>query len=60
MVVCIQDSEKKVNTLLDTLDDQGQLVHIADQPFVYTFHEKESNYSINIDYRLIIVRKLVD
>lgn len=57
LVVCIQDTGKKVNILNETIDFKGQLNRIANSKFKYIFEDGESGHKSESDYRMIIAEK---
>ena len=57
LVVCIQDTGKKVEILKEALDPETKLDHLLDQKFSYKFEDKESGHHSTSDYQMIVVRK---
>jgi len=57
VVICIQDTGKKVVLLNQALDFHGPLVRLADQSFIYTFEDQESGHKSETNYRMIAVEK---
>ncbi|MEM8967214.1 MAG: class I SAM-dependent methyltransferase [Bacteroidota bacterium] len=57
VVVCIQDTGNKVQTLNQAIDYKRKLNRLADKKFKYVFEDAESGYKSESDYRIIIVKK---
>lgn len=57
VVVCIQDTGNKVQTLNQAIDYKGPLVRLEDKPFKYIFEDEESGHKSESAYRMIIVAK---
>lgn len=57
VVICIQDTGKKVQILNQSIDFEKQLKRLVDKKFKYIFEEKESGHKTETNYRLIIVEK---
>jgi tellurite methyltransferase len=56
VVVCIQDTGNNVKILHEALNIDKKLKRIADQQIKYTFEDKESGYTSETDYRMIIIQ----
>ncbi len=56
-VVCIQDVGSKVKILRDTLALYKKIKLVADKHFTYTFHDNESGHKLEMNYRMIAMRK---
>ncbi|MGB5693448.1 MAG: methyltransferase domain-containing protein [Flavobacteriaceae bacterium] len=57
VVVCIQDTGKKVQILNQVIDFEKQLNRLADKKFKYTFEEHQSRHKSETGYRLIVIEK---
>ena len=57
VVICIQDTGKKVQILKESIDFERQLKRLADKKFKYCFEDQESGHKSETDYRLLIVEK---
>jgi SAM-dependent methyltransferase len=57
IVICIQDSGKKVQILNQAIDVEKQLKRLTDKKFKYTFEDAESGHKSETDYRMIVVEK---
>ena len=57
LVVCIQDTGKKVDILNQTIDSEQQRDRLVDQKFKYSFEDSESGHTSTTDYRMIVVEK---
>jgi len=57
IIICIQDSGKKVDTLNQALDLHGSLVRLVNKKFVYTFEDQESGHKSATNYQMIAVKK---
>ncbi|MEO9965124.1 MAG: methyltransferase domain-containing protein [Reichenbachiella sp.] len=56
LVVCIQDSGKKVKTLLQIIEETHAR-SIFENQFVYEFEDKESGHKSKTNYQLIVLAK---
>lgn len=56
IIVCIQDTGKKVKILRDMLEGANATSIYEDQ-FVYLFEDKESGHSSKTDYQMIVATK---
>ncbi|MEO9802993.1 MAG: methyltransferase domain-containing protein [Reichenbachiella sp.] len=56
VVVCLQDTGRKVSILNETLDEQ-LLKRLADMKFEYIFEDSETEHHSRTEYRMIAVRK---
>lgn len=57
LVVCIQDTGKKVEILNETIDFEKTLDRLVDKKFKYIFEDKGGGHKSETDYRIIVVRK---
>ncbi|MBE0674368.1 MAG: methyltransferase domain-containing protein [Bacteroidales bacterium] len=57
VIFCIQDSGKKVSTLIDTVNTIKSVRKSIDKKLVYTFHDKSSGHKSKSDYRMIVISK---
>lgn len=57
LVVCIQDTGHKVNTLNKAIDFEEKLNRLTDKHFKYIFEDKDSGDRHETEYRMIIVEK---
>jgi 2-polyprenyl-3-methyl-5-hydroxy-6-metoxy-1,4-benzoquinol methylase len=57
VVVCIQDTGKKVKILNHAIDYEKQLNRLADKNFKYIFEDKESGHKSETNNTMIIVEK---
>ena len=57
LIVCIQDSGKKVQILNQAIDFKGSFKQIADKKFKYIFEDYESGHKSESSYRMIIIEK---
>lgn len=57
VVVCIQNTGNKVQTLNQAIDFEKRQKRLADKDFKYTFEDNESGHKSETDYRMIIVEK---
>jgi 2-polyprenyl-3-methyl-5-hydroxy-6-metoxy-1,4-benzoquinol methylase len=57
MVVCIQDTGDKVETLNQAIDFERRQKRLADKKFKYTFEESDSGHKSETDYRMIVIEK---
>ena len=56
IVFCIQDTEKKVKILNETIDFDQKLDRVLDQKFDYVFNDSNNNHKSKTNYRMIIVK----
>lgn len=56
IVVCIQDTGKKVKILRDTIEE-ADAMSIFENQFVYLFEDKESGHKSTTDYKMIVAGK---
>lgn len=57
LIVCIQDTGKKVDILNKTIDFENPLERLLDKKFKYIFEDNESGHKSETDYRIIVVKK---
>jgi 2-polyprenyl-3-methyl-5-hydroxy-6-metoxy-1,4-benzoquinol methylase len=57
LIICIQDTGKKVATLNVTLDYKVTLVRLEDRKLIYTYQDQESGHKSETNYRMIVVQK---
>lgn len=57
VVVCIQDSGDKVQTLNQTIDYENKLKRLFEREFKYVFEDRDSGHKSETDYRMIVVKK---
>ncbi len=57
IVICIQDTGKKVQVLNETINFDKELKQVADEKFEYIFEDKESGHTSKTNYRMIVVEK---
>lgn len=57
LIICIQDTGKKVKILNKTIDFEKQLERLIDRSFEYTFEDSDTGHKSKTDYQLIIVVK---
>ncbi|MBR9922805.1 MAG: class I SAM-dependent methyltransferase [Bacteroidetes bacterium] len=57
LVVCIQDTGKKVDILKQAIDVEKPLNRLADEKFQYTFEDSESGHQSVTEYRMLVVEK---
>lgn len=57
LIVCIQDTGKKVDILNVTIDFKKQLDRLIDKKFKYIFEDNESGHKSETDYRMIVIKK---
>lgn len=56
VVVCIQDTAKKVAILNETIETKKPVERILDKKFTYTFEDTESKHVSKTEYRMIVVK----
>ena len=57
VVVCIQDTGNKVQTLDQSIDFEKELSRLTDKKFTYMFEDRDSRHKIETVYRMIVVEK---
>ena len=57
MIVCIQDTGDKVQTLNKAIDFEKRLKRLADKEFKYAFEDSDSGHKSETDYRMIVIEK---
>lgn len=57
LIICIQDTGKKVEILNETIDFEKQLDRLVDKKFKYIFEDSESGHKSETNYRMIVIRK---
>jgi len=57
LVVCIQDTGNKVQTLNQAIDFNKPLNRLADKKFKYIFEDDESGHKSESDYRMVVAKK---
>ncbi|MFK8056869.1 MAG: class I SAM-dependent methyltransferase [Saprospiraceae bacterium] len=57
LVVCVQDTGKKVAILNDAIDYVRKLGRIVDLRFTYVYVDGESDHSTTTPYRLVVAQK---
>lgn len=57
IIICIQDTGKKVEILNNIIDSQKAISHVIDKKFEYLFEDSESGHISKTDYRMIVVKK---
>lgn len=57
MIVCIQDTGDKVQTLNKVIDFERKLKRLSDKEFKYVFEDSDSGHKSETDYRMIIIEK---
>jgi 2-polyprenyl-3-methyl-5-hydroxy-6-metoxy-1,4-benzoquinol methylase len=57
VVVCIQDTGKKVHILNQAIDFEKKLHRLVDRQFKYIFEEKDGDHKSEMNYRMVIVEK---
>ena len=57
IVICIQDTGKKVQILNEALDLRERHKRLADKAFKYVFEDSESGHKSETEYRMIIIEK---
>lgn len=55
LIVCIQDTGKKVKILNETIDYENQVNRLIDNKFKYVFEDSESGYKSETDYRMFVI-----
>lgn len=54
---CIQNSDKKVSLLNDTLDSIGETTRIHEVSFPYQFKDDATGHISTTDYKMIVIKK---
>lgn len=57
VVFCIQDSGKKVSTLINTVNTINSVRKLIDKKLEYIFHDKSSGHKSKSGYRMIVISK---
>lgn len=57
MIVCIQDTGNKVQTLDKAIDFEKKHKRLADKKFKYMFEDSDSGHKSETDYRMIVIEK---
>lgn len=57
VIVCIQDTGNKVETLNQAIDFEKEEKRLLDKRFKYTFEDEESGHKSSTDYRMIVIEK---
>lgn len=57
LIICIQDTGRKVEILNETIDFEKQFDRLADSKFTYIFEDSENGHKSETDYRMIVIRK---
>jgi len=57
LIVCIQDTGKKVDILNETIDFEKQYVRLANKKFDYTFEDQQSGHKSKTNYRMLVIKK---
>jgi SAM-dependent methyltransferase len=57
VVVCIQDTGDKVQTLNHAIDFEKKLKRLADKKLKYIFEDSDSGHISETDYRMIVIEK---
>lgn len=57
VVVCIQDTGNKVQTLNKAIDFEKKHKRLADKKFKYMFEDSDSGHKSETDYRMIVIEK---
>jgi hypothetical protein len=57
VVVCIQDTGDKVQTLNQAIDFEKRLKRLADKEFKYVFEDTDSRHKSETNYRMIVIEK---
>ena len=57
IVVCIQDTGKKIQILNQAIDLKERHNRLADKAFKYVFEDKDSGHKSETDYRMIVIEK---
>ena len=57
VVVCIQDTGDKVQTLNKAINFEKRLNRLADKEFKYVFEDSDSEHKSETNYRMIVIEK---
>lgn len=57
LLVCIQDTGDKVQTLNKAIDIERKHKRLSDKEFKYIFEDSESGHKSESDYRMIVIEK---
>ena len=57
VVICIQDTGDKVQTLNKAIDFEKRLKRLADKEFKYVFEDSDSGHKSETNYRMIVIEK---
>lgn len=57
LIICIQDTGKKVEILNQSIDFEKQLDRLVNKKFKYLFEDNQSGHKSETNYRIIVVRK---
>lgn len=57
VIFCIQDSGKKVSTLINTVNAVNSVHILLDKKLEYTFKDKSSGHTSKSDYRMLVISK---
>tara|TARA_R110002072_G_C7889104_1_gene528676 strand:- start:59 stop:625 length:567 start_codon:yes stop_codon:yes gene_type:complete len=57
MVVCIQDTGEKVQTLNKAIDFERKHKRLLDKEFKYVFEDSDSGHKSETNYRMIVIEK---
>lgn len=57
VVVCIQDTGDKVQTLNKAIDFEKRLKRLAEKEFNYVFEDSDSGHKSETNYRMIVIEK---
>ena len=57
LLVCIQDTGDKVQTLNKAIDIERKHKRLSDKEFKYIFEDSESGHKSETDYRMIVIEK---
>ena len=58
LVICMQDSENKVKTLIEELQKQPEMTLTAEIAFDYSFQIESGRHQIDVLYKLLCAQKL--
>jgi SAM-dependent methyltransferase len=57
VVICIQDTEKKVQILNQSINSEKRIKRLKDKKFKYTFEDVASGHKSETDYKMIVIEK---
>ncbi len=57
VVICIQDTGDKVQTLNEAIDFAKRLKRLVDKEFKYVFEDSDSGHKSETNYRMIVIEK---